>query len=221
MSPVSNRTSFQSTLFFGAVSAVLIALAVAGALFATTMRRQTNARIESTLIADARLAAELITRSEPVQDLAVLDAEADRMGQFIASRVTFIAADGRVVGDSSEPLDALPGLENHAQRPEVIQARETGIGRAQRYSDTLKNDMLYVAVPVSHPAIAFVRMALPLADVRRQLRPILTATLTALGVGLVGAGRLGARRPARPPDRAGRGTLSARRSDATAARLRQ
>jgi two-component system, OmpR family, phosphate regulon sensor histidine kinase PhoR len=188
MSPVPYRTSFQTRLFFAALSAVLIALAVAGALFATTMRRQANARIESTLIADVRLAAELIARSKPVEDLAVLDEEADRIGQFIGARVTFIAADGRVLGDSSEPLDALAGMENHAERPEVIQARERGIGRAQRYSDTLKIDMLYVAVPVSHPPLAFVRMALPLADVRQQLRPILTSTLTALGFGLVGAG---------------------------------
>ena len=78
-------------------------------------------------------------------------------------------------------------MENHAQRPEVVDARENGLGRAQRYSATLQIDMLYVAVPVAHPAIAFVRVALPLTDVRQQLRPILTATLAALGFALVGA----------------------------------
>ena len=60
--------------------------------------------------------------------------------------------------------------------------------------------MLYVAVPVQHPAIAFVRVALPLTDVRQQLQPVLTATLTALGVALRRRGRhrldlLGAHRP--------------------------
>ena len=62
-------------------------------------------------------------------------------------------------------------MENHAQRPEVVEARATGHRTgAGGYSDTLEIDMLYVAVPVSHPAIAFVRMALPLTDVRQQLR---------------------------------------------------
>jgi two-component system phosphate regulon sensor histidine kinase PhoR len=189
MSPVSYRPSFQARFFLAALSAVLIALGVAGVLFATTMRRQTNARIEAALVADVRVAAELIARSRPavVPQVAELDEEADRIGQLIGARVTFIAADGQVVGDSSEPLDAIPAMENHALRPEVIQAREKGFGRAQRYSDTLKIDMLYVAVPVAHPAIGFVRMALPLADVRQQLRPILTATLAALGVALVGS----------------------------------
>ena len=77
-------------------------------------------------------------------------------------------------------------MENHGQRPEVVEARATGLGRSQRYSDTLKIDMLYVAVPVQHPAIAFVRVALPLTDVRHQLQTVLTATLTALGVALLG-----------------------------------
>ena len=123
------------------------------------MRRQTDARIETTLVAEARLAAELLARSRPadVPEVAELDDEADRLGQLTAARVTFIAADGRVVGDSSEPLAALATMENHALRPEVIDAREKGIGRAQRYSATLQIDMLYIAVPVAHPAIAFVR----------------------------------------------------------------
>ena len=56
--------------------------------------------------------------------------EADRIARLIGAHVTFIAPDGRVVGDSSEPLEALATLENHGDRPEVVQARETGLGRA-------------------------------------------------------------------------------------------
>jgi two-component system phosphate regulon sensor histidine kinase PhoR len=189
MTPAPLRITFQTKFFLAALSAAVIALAVAGALFATTVRRLTDARIEATLVAEARLAAELLARTTPATTAALreLDEEADRVGQLIGARVTFIAADGRVVGDSSEPLDALATMENHAERPEVVQARDTGTGRAQRYSATLKIDMLYIAVPVRHPAIAFVRMALPLTDMRQQLRPVLTATLVALGIALVGA----------------------------------
>ena len=46
--------------------------------------------------------------------------------------------------------------------------------------------MLYVAVPVRHPAVAFVRVALPLSDIRHQLGTIFTTTLAALGVALAG-----------------------------------
>src|SRR5947207_9082965 len=77
-------------------------------------------------------------------------------------------------------------MENHGQRPEVVAARETGLGRSRRYSSTVKIDMLYIAVPVKHPAIGYVRVALPLTDVRHQLQAVLTATLAALGLALVG-----------------------------------
>jgi two-component system phosphate regulon sensor histidine kinase PhoR len=77
-------------------------------------------------------------------------------------------------------------MENHADRPEIAVARTSGVGRARRGSATLKIDMLYIAVPVRHPAIAYVRVALPLTDVRHQLQTVLAATLAALGVALVG-----------------------------------
>jgi two-component system phosphate regulon sensor histidine kinase PhoR len=189
MTLASPRATYQTKFFLSALAAAVLALAVAGTLFATTMRRLTDARIEANLVAEVRLAAELLARSTPATTpgLPELDEEADRIAQLIGARVTFIAADGRVVGDSSETLDAVALMENHAQRPEIVLARETGIGRAQRYSATLKIDMLYVAVPVRHPAIAFVRMALPLTDVRVQLQAVLTATLVALSFALVGA----------------------------------
>jgi two-component system phosphate regulon sensor histidine kinase PhoR len=187
MPPRRTRATFQTKFFFAALSAAIIALAVAGLLFATTMRSRTDARIEATLIAEARMAADLLSRGTPLVTAADLDGEADRLGALIDARVTFIAPDGRVVGDSAETLEGVAAMENHLQRPEVVDARARGLGRAQRYSATLKIDMLYVAVRVQHPAIAFVRMALPLTSVRQQLRPVLTATLTALSVALLGA----------------------------------
>jgi two-component system phosphate regulon sensor histidine kinase PhoR len=184
------RASFQTKFFFAALSAAILALTVAGLLFATTMRRQTNARIENTLVAEARLAADLLGRAAPpvstAGDLAAFDEEADRLGQLIDARVTLIAVDGRVLGDSSETVDAVATMENHGQRPEVVAARSTGLGQARRYSDTLKIDMLYVAVPVRGEPIAFVRVALPLTTVQSQLGTVLTTTLAALGVALLG-----------------------------------
>jgi two-component system, OmpR family, phosphate regulon sensor histidine kinase PhoR len=182
------RPSFQIKLYLVALAAAALALAVAGMLFAATMRRQTEVRIEQTLTAEARLAAELLRQGALATETpAALDAEADRIGQLVSARITFIAGDGEVVGDSAEPIEALATLENHATRPEVVEAGRSGTGQARRYSATIGTDMLYVAVSVTHPAIAFVRVALPLSDVDLQLRTVVVATLTALGVALVGA----------------------------------
>ena len=188
MSPAPRgRATFQTRFFAAALTAALIALTVAGVLFATSMRAEIDARIESTLVAEARMGADLLATTGSLTTVPQLDAEADRLGALIGARVTFIAADGTVVGDSSEPLEALASMENHAQRPEVVAARAGGLGRARRYSATLQIDMLYVAVPVTHPAIAFVRVALPLTDVRQQLRAVFTSTATALVLALAAA----------------------------------
>src|SRR5687767_1574032 len=113
------RTPFQLRLFLIALSSAAIALLVAGVLLAETMRRQANDRLEETLVEEAGLAAELL---QAAPDLSGLDAEADRMGALIAARVTLIAADGRVLGDSGTPEEAIASMENHRSRPEIVAA---------------------------------------------------------------------------------------------------
>jgi two-component system phosphate regulon sensor histidine kinase PhoR len=196
--------SFRTQLFLAALSTAVIALVVAGALFSESMRVRADERLEQTLVAEARLASELLSHSTAVTtgaSVSVLDEQADRMGRLLDARVTLIAPDGRVVGDSAETLEAIRSMENHATRPEVVEARALGVGRSRRHSDTLNIDMLYVAALVQNPAVAFVRVALPLTSVRKQLQPIINLTLVALGLALAGAaaiawvisGRLGQR----------------------------
>ncbi|WP_025691956.1 two-component system histidine kinase PnpS [Paenibacillus zanthoxyli] len=72
--------------------------------------------------------------------------QAKSIGKLTNSRVTFITQHGKVIGDSERnPLL----MDNHSNRQEEIIAAKDGIGRAIRYSDTLKKNMLYVAQKVS------------------------------------------------------------------------
>jgi two-component system, OmpR family, phosphate regulon sensor histidine kinase PhoR len=179
--------TFQTKFFYSALASALIALTVAGILFATMLRAEINGEIEATLVAQARLAADWLARGTPAAGVPELDAEADHLGIITGTRVTLIDAGGRVVGDSSESLAGVAEMEDHSGRPEVVQALKEGLGRAQRHSDTLGIDMLYVAVPVRHPAIGLVRVALPLTDVRQHLQSALTITAAALAVAFIGA----------------------------------
>jgi len=187
--------TFQTKIFAAAASTAILALVVAGALFATTTARQTDARIEQTLVAEAKLASDLLSRnvsgdaaaSTATSEIARYDPEADRIGELLGARVTFITRQGIVVGDSAETAAGVASMENHAQRPEVVQARERGLGTARRHSDTINVDMLYVAVPVMHPTIAYVRVAVPLSSIRQELLGTLSATLVALNVALISA----------------------------------
>ena len=59
------------------------------------------------------------------------------------ARVTVVTADGLVLGDSqSDPQT----MENHAGRPEIVQALAEGSGRSIRHSATINRDLLYYAV---------------------------------------------------------------------------
>jgi len=179
--------TFQAKFFFAALTSAVIALVVAGTLFAAMMRSEVNDEIGATLVAQARLAADLLEHSSSSLASSGLDAEADRLGALTGTRVTLIAPDGRVVGDSSETLEGVATMENHGQRPEVVEARADGLGRAERHSDTLNIDMLYVAMPVHGPTIGFVRVALPLTDIRHHMRSVLTALAMGLGLAFIGA----------------------------------
>jgi two-component system, OmpR family, phosphate regulon sensor histidine kinase PhoR len=154
-----------------------------------SVRRSVGARIERNLIAEARLAAETLSHRRPATP-AELDAEADALGRLGSARVTFIAPDGAVVGDSQLSLDELRTVENHQHRLEVEQARRQGLGVSRRYSSTLDIDMLYVAVGVAStdaPLISEVRLALPLIEIREQLGAIRRTALIAAAAGLATA----------------------------------
>jgi two-component system phosphate regulon sensor histidine kinase PhoR len=175
-------TSFRAKLFIGSVAAATVSLLVASLLLSWEARERQRDAIERRLSDEARAVADVIS-AESVDD-ASLDREADRVGRFVASRVTFIAEDGRVVGDSTQSGPALAALENHLTRPEVLAAGRDSPGLSQRYSTTVGTDMLYVAVRASHPVVRYVRLALPLTEIDAQLATIRTMTFVALGVAI-------------------------------------
>ncbi len=80
------------------------------------------------------------------------DAEADRLGRLGRVRVTLIAADGAVLGDSEVAAADLRTLENHAQREEIVEAATAGEGTASRRSHTTDVETMYAAVAVSAAA---------------------------------------------------------------------
>ncbi len=67
------------------------------------------------------------------------------LGREISTRLTVIAQDGSVIADSEEDPAR---MDNHADRPEIISVRSHGRGLSSRYSNTLGQRMMYLALPV-------------------------------------------------------------------------
>ena len=181
--------TFRTRLFLSSLLAAAVTLLVAAALVSWSIRRSLDNRIERGLINEARLAAETLSHRQAATP-AELDAEADAIGRLVSARVTFISPDGTVVGDSELTPEELTTVENHAGRPEIQQARRDGVGIARRYSETVKTEMLYVAVEVHNPAapsLSEIRLALPLTEIAEQLATVRRSTLVAMGIGLVAA----------------------------------
>lgn len=90
----------------------------------------------------------------------------DRLARASAARLTWVAPDGTVIADSSADAS---GMENHRQRPELIDALAGRDGWSIRQSSTLGTKFLYVAVPARRGAL---RLAVPLSQIRSQVNAI-------------------------------------------------
>jgi two-component system phosphate regulon sensor histidine kinase PhoR len=89
-------------------------------------------------------------------------------GGRLGYRVTFIAADGVVLGDSAHDLRGLAEMENHAGRPEIACAMREGSGDSRRSSTTTGEEYFYYALRADGARdIAVVRIALPTKEVER------------------------------------------------------
>lgn len=108
--------------------------------------------------------AELIADSIPVRPSLPIDDLCRRLKEKTGARVTVIAPDGRVLGDSDHPSST---MDNHHDRIEVRQADMRGIGMAVRRSDTLDTDLLYVArkIVLQGADRGFIRLSVPLGEV--------------------------------------------------------
>ncbi len=177
----------RTRLFLAAFGIAGLSLLLAAGLVAWLLERQLLDRIETDLVAEARLVADLVVRSGTSSTVAELDREADSLGSSLGARVTLIEPGGRVVGDTAEDGASLAAMENHGARPEIELARTAGIGVTRRYSTTVERDLLYAAVRVAHPRVAFVRLALPLTAVDDQITSVQRGTAGGLLLALAGA----------------------------------
>lgn len=117
-----------------------------------------------------RLRAESTLLGGWIADSPEIDAQefAHRTGADLRLRVTLIDAEGAVVGDSTQPTPELRRLDNHAGRPEIVDASQHGHGESFRHSATTGVEYFYSAALVpGHGGIRYVRLALPSDDVSR------------------------------------------------------
>jgi two-component system phosphate regulon sensor histidine kinase PhoR len=161
---------------------ILVSMGILGAYLVDFIRDTQMENLRSQLEKEARLTAEIALPNflDPVQQTD-FEQLAETLGKQIDARITIIARDGTVLGDSEEDART---MESHAARPEVIAALASGIGESTRYSTTLGQRMMYVAVPVVSEGkiLGVVRVALPLTAIENSVNSLIKTTVLAVAI---------------------------------------
>ena len=113
------------------------------------------------------------------QEKSSIDSRIKELATKSDLRITVIDSSGVVIADSWEKTSL---MENHLERPEIASALIGGQGQSIRYSTTINQNMLYVAIPIwqGTEVSGTVRIASTLAAVDAGFTSIKSTLLLAI-----------------------------------------
>jgi two-component system phosphate regulon sensor histidine kinase PhoR len=161
------------------IGLVILSMLMLGAFLLHSLEDYFYNNLEARLQTQALLACRLVQELPDGWNTVFMETLAEQISSDVEARVTIINAQGVVVGDSEENAAQ---MENHLNRPEVLQARSRGSGMVIRHSSTLDTDMMYVAVPITENGrtTGFMRLALPLTEIKHAFFKLWSAVLIAI-----------------------------------------
>ena len=182
------RSKLLWQVYAGYVTIVIISTLIVGILNSRQISEEGMRDIHQSLSAHTELLAEIAKLSlQPNNvDFKSLQQTLEQLGKNTRSRLTIIANDGIVLADSREHPEK---MDNHSQRPEIIDARTQGSSTTSRYSQTLKQKMIYRALRIDQDQkpLGFVRVSLPLNRIDHRLAQSRLAVLFGAGISGIAA----------------------------------
>ncbi|MEK7710831.1 MAG: ATP-binding protein [Planctomycetota bacterium] len=162
-------------LFFGNAALLVIALGISVRLTIAEFDRFHAEELTPYLNNHAETIRALVRDRFDTAHRVELDAIAKQIGSTNPEgvRVTLIAADGTVLGDSqADPAQ----MESHAGRPEIREALVAGKGESTRWSNTVSRTLKYVAVRIgsAEQPLGVVRVAMTVRTLAEQTRSMQT-----------------------------------------------
>lgn len=107
----------------------IVALGSATLFWNRSLQAERREELDQRLLDHARILSSLLPSPD---DPPLIDATVRSLNREIRSRLTVIAADGTVLAESNLDPEDVPGMDNHADRPEIREAMVSGTGRAVR-----------------------------------------------------------------------------------------
>jgi len=170
------RARFLWKLYAGYAAVILLSVVTIGVLVTRQITESSMAEIRNELEEKARLLREIALDALLSGEAGDLQARVARVGADNPERLTVIRRDGLVLADSRRDPES---MDNHANRPEVLEATDRGSGRAIRFSQTLGARLMYVALEVESGGrrLGWVRASLPLGEIGERLTALRTRVL--------------------------------------------
>jgi len=178
---------FRTRLLLSFVIVIMLALLLPAYYARQLFRGEILDDAQAGAIRELRLAALLIEQRGGFRDEEDLHAWLADLGARLDARVTYITEGGRVIADSHMTYPRVSDLDNHALRPEILDAERDEYGLSQRFSATLDKDMLYAAKRVQGIAglpAGFLRLAVPYAGIRSRLERLQQNFFVVFGLAL-------------------------------------
>lgn len=181
----------QKRIFLTFITLVLIGILITAILSLSLLRVSHINSLKENLVSSSKLIGESILQIENVNE-KYLENIAKSYSKHVDARISFIDKDGWVLGDSTVDIE---NLENHKDRPEIVEAFNGEIGISQRYSESIGKDMLYVAVPFDseNTNLSVIRLSVLIKDINVENKVLLKYTAISIFAGLVVAILLGLR----------------------------
>jgi two-component system, OmpR family, phosphate regulon sensor histidine kinase PhoR len=132
-------------IFVPFLAIIVLALALITAYSSRELRKMFYERTAEDLADRARLLHDPVAALLAAGDGAAIQAYCEQTGATSHMRLTIVAPDGTVLGDTLEKPER---MENHRGREEIAAALGSGSGRSIRYSPSLGHRRMYVAVAV-------------------------------------------------------------------------
>lgn len=188
---MSRRSSFKTRLLVSFWIVLSLALLLPAWYYYRVLSREIMEESKGNAVQQLGLVHRLLSAKTDIlsaEDLQHWLMEAARDSSF---RLTYVADGGRVIADSQVPFSEIPNLENHARRPEIVEAQSQPMGMSIRFSGTAQKDLIYVATAVHREggiASGVIRLATSYSTIRETLERLGNSFLLFLGLGSLAAG---------------------------------
>ncbi len=172
------------------IAIMLLSVLIIGLLSINLVTQNYTSELESRLVTNAGLLVSFLETQRITPDEAAFTAIVEELSRSENIRVTIVKKDGRVMYDTHADQQL---MESHENRPEIVEAMESGYGKEIRYSTTVDQDMMYVAVPafamgdISH----IIRLSMDLSEIAALTRNIVWYIALSAVIGLAIAMVLG------------------------------